>query len=266
VDGPKVIEYNTTPGGILPGDQLSVLFQQLAGEIGFDRDWQIRPLLVLPAVRDAMIKTYQAWGGTGAPLLIFAVPRELKDFIGQVQITLNALATSGLSARIADPGELEFSDGRLRHQGDPVGILVRVFLPEMIPGLGDRLHGIFQAVRAGVVCMITAFRNTVMGHKALFALMTDPEIDLGLPTTVSDLVRTHVPWTRLRSNDRPPIPLASVSIYCPGLWLIANNWYASRCPVMAARGSYWAGRWRRRNGAKVSNRLCRAAVRCCNSE
>ena len=197
VEGPKVIEYNTTPGGILPGDQLSVLFQQLAGQIGFDRDWQIHPLLVLPAVRDAIIKTYQAWGGSGAPLLIFAVPHELKDFIGQVQITIDALASTGLNARIADPGELEFADGALRHQVDPVGVLIRVFLPEMIPGLGDRLRGIFAAVRARAVCMVTAFRNTLLGHKALFALITDPDIDLGLPATVSDLVRTYVPWTRL---------------------------------------------------------------------
>jgi hypothetical protein len=235
VDGPKVIEYNTTPGGILPGDQLSVLFQQLAGEIGFDRDWQIRPLLVLPAVRDAIIKTYQAWGGTGAPLLIFAVPRELKDFIGQVQITLNALATSGLSARIADPGELEFADGRLRHQGDPVGVLIRVFLPEMIPGLGDRLRGIFQAVRAGAVCMVTAFRNTVMGHKALFALITDPEIDLGLPATVSDLVRTHVPWTRLLIEGPTTDPAGQRIDLLP--WAIAQRQQLVCKPVSGYGGA-----------------------------
>ncbi|HAS50283.1 MAG TPA: hypothetical protein DCS21_00415 [Gammaproteobacteria bacterium] len=200
-EGPKVIEYNGTPGGIMPGDQLSVLFQQLAGQIGFDQDGSISPLLVFPAVRTAILKTYQAWGGTGDPLLIFAIPRELPGFVGMVQSTIDALMASGLSARVADPGELEFSNGRLRHQGDPVGVLIRVFLPEMIPRLGDRLHGVFLAIRAGAVCMITAFRNTLLSHKALFALITDPELDLGLSATVSEQVRTYVPWTRLLIDE-----------------------------------------------------------------
>ncbi|WP_041447113.1 hypothetical protein [Thiocystis violascens] len=172
-DGPKVIEFNPTPGGILQGDQLTDLFQQVAERIGFDQEWQIRPLLVFPGVRESLINTYRAWGGQGDPLLIFAVPRELKDFIDPIQATIDALAASGLSARIADPGELEFADGALRHRGESVGVLVRVFLPRMIkliPGLDERLQGIYAAVRAGAVCMVTAFRNTLLGHKALFAL------------------------------------------------------------------------------------------------
>lgn len=199
-DGPKVIEFNPTPGGILPGDQLTELFQRLAERIGFDQEWQMRPLLVFPPVRDSLLNTYRAWGGQGDPLLVFAVPRELKDFIDPIQVTIDALQASGVSARIADPGELEFAAGALRHRGETVGVLIRVFLPKMIhmiPGLGERLQGIYAAVRAGAVCMVTAFRNTLLGHKALFALISDPEIDLGLPAPIGALVRAHVPWTRL---------------------------------------------------------------------
>lgn len=196
-EGPKVIEYNSTPAGFFV-DQLSGLFLRLAGQIGFDRDWQLSPLLVFPRLRDAIIHTYQDWGGTGEPLVILAVPRELGSYVSGIRTIIDILtALGGLRVRYADPGELEFTGGALRHQGEPVGVLIRFFVLDMIPRLGDRLQGVFAAVRAGAVCMIAAFRNTLLSHKALFAMLTDPELDLELPATVSEQVRACVPWTRL---------------------------------------------------------------------
>ncbi|MBK1720259.1 hypothetical protein [Thiocystis violacea] len=237
-DGPKVIEFNPTPGGILQGDQLTELFQRLADQIGFDREWRIRPLLVFPPVRESLVNTYRAWGGQGDPLLVFAVPRELKDLVDPIQATIDALAQSGLSARIADPGELEFTDGALRHRGEPVGVLVRVFLPkmiQMIPGLGERLQGIYAAVRAGAVCLVTAFRNTLLGHKALFALISDPEIDLGLPEEVAELVRAHVPWTRLLIDGSSRDPAGQPIDLLP--WAIAQRQQLVCKPVSGYGGS-----------------------------
>jgi hypothetical protein len=61
----------------------------------------------------------------------------------------------------------------------------------------DELQPLTTALRHDAVCMVNSFRSELTGHKALFALVTDPKMELGLTRTERDVVDRHVPWGRL---------------------------------------------------------------------
>ena len=198
-DGLRVLEFNGgLPGGILPADASATL---MAGTDIADRFGQRHPFRITSAgdaVLDAMVKTWHDFGGTGLPYTVVAMPSELKEIATPAITYLTGLAHArGIEIEVADPGDLVFSDGRLRNGGRPVDVMVRAFFTPMLSYLGERLDGIKAALRAGSLCMITSLQSGLFGLKSLFAMATDPALDLDVPAEQLALAQAHLPWTRI---------------------------------------------------------------------
>ncbi len=198
-DGLRVLEFNGgLPGGILPADASATL---MADTDIADRFGQRHPFRITSAgdaVLDAMVKTWHDFGGTGLPYTVVAMPSELKEIATPAITYLTGLAHArGIEIEVADPGDLVFSDGRLRNGGRPVDVMVRAFFTPMLSYLGERLDGIKAALRAGSLCMITSLQSGLFGLKSLFAMATDPALDLDVPAEQLALAQAHLPWTRI---------------------------------------------------------------------
>ncbi|MCB0899898.1 MAG: hypothetical protein KDC40_13870 [Actinobacteria bacterium] len=198
-DGLRVLEFNGgLPGGILPADASASV---MAGTDIAERFRQRHPFRIMSAgeaVLDAMVKTWHDFGGTGLPYTVVAMPDELKAIATAAIDYLTGLAGArGIEIEVADPGDLVFSDGRLRNGGRPVDVLVRAFFTPMLSYLGERLGGIKAALRAESVCMITSLQSGLFGLKSLFAMATDPALDLDVPAEKLALAQAHLPWTRI---------------------------------------------------------------------
>ena len=76
-------------------------------------------------------------------------------------------------------------------------MVYRLMLTRDVLSSLDEVRPLLAALQQQAVCMINPFRSELMGHKALFALLTDPDVDLGLGSTERDIIREHVPWGRL---------------------------------------------------------------------
>lgn len=198
-DGLRFLEFNGgLPGGILPADGSADLLSstELAGEFG--QQHQFRTATVGLDVLAALVATWHDFGGSGLPYTVVGLPHELTDMVAPALTYLSKLADAqGIELAVADPGDLVYSGGRLRLRGREVDVLVRAFFTPMLGYLAERLDGVRAALRAHDLCMITSLRSGLFGMKSLFAMVTDPQVQLDLPAQQLALVREHLPWTRL---------------------------------------------------------------------
>ncbi len=198
-EGLRFLEFNGgLPGGILPADASAALLKDTDVAQRFGQEHPFRTASVGQDVVDALVSTWHDFGGIGDPFTAVALPAELTEIATPGIRYLSGIAAArGLEIAVADPGEMVFADGRLRLNGRAVDVLVRAFFTPMFAYLGQRLDGIKAALRAQSLCMLASLQSGLFGLKSLFALVTDPALDLGLPSDVVSRARAALPWTRL---------------------------------------------------------------------
>lgn len=207
-DGLQVLEFNGgLPGGVFDSDVSAALMSQTDIASAFASQFPFRTTTAGQAVLDVMVKTWHEFGGSGLPFTVVALPRELTAVASRAITYLCDLAAArGIEIHVADPGDVGYSQGRARLDGQPVDVLVRAFFTPMLEYLGDRLDGIKAALRAGSLCMITSLQSGLFGVKSLFAMATDPAVDIDVTPEQLSLARAHLPWTRLVAPGRSTDP------------------------------------------------------------
>jgi hypothetical protein len=206
--GLRFLEFNGgLPGGILPADGSAGLLAETDVAQRFGQAHPFSTARVGHEVLDALVGTWHDFGGSGSPFTVVALPRELTEMVTPALNYLSGLAQQrGLELAVADPADLAFATGRLRLRGQPVDVLVRAFFTPMLGYLAERLDGIKAALRAGAVCMVTSLQSGLFGLKSLFAMVTDPAVELDVPGEHLALVREHLPWTRMVSGGSTTDP------------------------------------------------------------
>ncbi|MEZ5117609.1 MAG: hypothetical protein R2737_15210 [Candidatus Nanopelagicales bacterium] len=211
-DGLRVMEFNGgLPGGVLPTDGSASVMRTWSPYERLASRFPVRIPQVGAEVVAGVRSTWAGFGGTGEPAVVFAVPDELRDFLAQsLAYMLDVAAAEGLSVRVADPGALSYAPSSgLTLDGARVDLVVRVFFTTMLQALGSRLDALNAAARAGDVCLITSYRSGLFGHKSLFALVTDPAVDLDVPAEARSLAMAHLPWSRLMEDVSTTDPAGS---------------------------------------------------------
>lgn len=203
-EGLRILEFNGgLPGGILPADGTAAVLSATDVAAQFASEHPFRTATVGEDVVSALVSTWHAYGGSGDPFTVVALPHELTDIAANGIAYLSGIAQArGLELLVTDPGDLVFADGRLRLAGRPVDVLVRAFFTPMLAYLGPRLDGIKAALRNESICMIASLQSGLFGLKSLFALVTDPDADLDVPAQTLDTARRALPWTRLVEDRR----------------------------------------------------------------
>ncbi|MDA4846742.1 hypothetical protein [Hoeflea poritis] len=198
--GMNFVELNADcPGGAGHNDRLADVFQALETFRAVDGEFGLKPLMLQPAMGKAMMDAWREWGGRHPPTV--GVVGWFESFGTTAEaVTTDAepLRDAGIGGIVADvPETLEFDGRRLRVGGVEVDLLYRLMLTRDVLGARAALKPLLDALRQNAVCMVNPFRAELMGHKALFALITDPDADLGLTAAERAMVRDHVPWGRL---------------------------------------------------------------------
>jgi len=156
-------------------------------------------LWLQPAVATALMEAWRDWGGTHAPTIAMVgwferKGRTAESILGNAQPLLAAGAGSVIAV---EPAALEFDGRRLAADGVAIDMVYRLMLTrEALAALGD-LKPLFSALRQNAVCMVNPFRAELMGHKALFSLLTDPDFHFHLDSAEREVIRNHLPWGRL---------------------------------------------------------------------
>ncbi len=201
------IELNAdTPQGTGHNDGIVSFFQRLETFARFSDRYRVRPLRLEGVLLETLLKAWENWGGTDKPTIATICLTSDPVRLTGLEIDDRYFKQQGYESILCDPRELDWDGERLRHGDDAVDIVHRVMLTGECVARSDEFKAVLDAVSAGAVCMVNPFRSELLGHKAVFALLTDPARDFGFSAKERAAIRTHVPWTRRVADGRTTGP------------------------------------------------------------
>jgi hypothetical protein len=84
----------------------------------------------------------------------------------------------------------------------------------------DELGALLQAAKDRAITMVNPFRCKPIHKKAIFAVLTDDELQSLFTAEERDAIRAHVPWTRLVREGRTTRDGAAIDL---PPWILANR-------------------------------------------
>jgi hypothetical protein len=110
--------------------------------------------------------------------------------------------SKGYPALVCDPRHLVFEGGRLRHDGTAIDIVYKRLLVNEFLERRAQLHALYEAVRDRATVMVNPFRCKPLHKKAIFAVLTDDEMQGLFTEHERKAIAAHVPWTRRVREER----------------------------------------------------------------
>jgi uncharacterized circularly permuted ATP-grasp superfamily protein len=191
-------EYNAeSPAGIGYTQRLCEVFDSTSMMVRFREHRQVRYHKVIDGLLEALMASYREWGGTAKPPTIAIVDwREVPTWT-EFEVLRDAFSAAGVPTIVCDPRELALTNGVLMAQGMRIDLVYRRVLVNDILARSEECKTLVDACKARVVCMANSFRCKLAHKKAFFAVLTDPAHESMFSRPELDVVRAHVPWTRV---------------------------------------------------------------------
>jgi hypothetical protein len=201
------IELNAeAPAGIAYHDVLSRMFEGFGAMQKLAENLQFRPLRVTGWLLQALLTTWNEWGrGAGKPRIAIVDWRD-SPTIAEFRLLADSFKRSGYSTVVVDPRDLEFRGGRLYGHGGRIDLVYRRVLFEDCLARPDDVAALVDSVSARAVCMVNPFRAHLLHRKRLFAYLTDPTTPVRFSDEQREVLRAHVPWTRVLCDSNTTSP------------------------------------------------------------
>jgi hypothetical protein len=249
------IELNAdTPQGMGHNDALIAFFERLDTYERFAQRYRVRPLRLEESLLETLLAIWGEWGGEGKPTIGVVTRTDDPVRTSSLEIDVQRYAEQGLEAELVDFRELSFDRGRLRHGDRKLDLVHRVMTTAECLQVRDEVAPLLDAVRDGAVCMVNSFRSELLGHKAIFALLTDPDYEFGLSGAERPRSGRTSPGRGGCSTAGRPAPTAPRST-CSSTWSTTASGSCSSPPTTSAgTGCGWGGARARRSGGTRSPR------------
>jgi hypothetical protein len=224
--GPRLIEINTNPGGLLLNAMLAQA-QRLC-----------LPALSAPAVAadaaataiDALINEWRLQGGPTPESLVAIVDEtpEQQYLYAEFVLFQQQLEARGYRTAICDPVALKYIDGALRLDGERVGLVYNRLTDFALRA--PLLQPLRQAYLDGNVGVTPHPRaHALWADKRNLTLLCQPEflVRTGLASDLQELLSKIVPPTELVTIDN-----------CEHLWATRRQWFFKPAAGFGSRASY----------------------------
>jgi len=198
-DGLQFTEYNAeTPAGGGYNDALTEMFFAMPVMRRFVKDWDARALPARHNVLQALLDCWEQFSGGRSKPRIAIVDWDEVPTQSEFRLFQDYFRRQGYECQIVSPQGLEFRSGALR---GPDGTIVdviykRVLLHELVERQG-LAHAIFQAVRAGAVCMVNPPSCKILHKKASLAVLSDERNAALFSPDERQMIDATIPWTRV---------------------------------------------------------------------
>ncbi len=193
----QFVELNAeTPAGIGYAEVLTELFLELPIVKRFQERYALRRFLARDRLLDTLLACYREGGGRSPrPTIAIVdyddVPTRTEHFLFR-----DFFESRGCPALVCDPRQLVFENGRLRFEGREIDIVYKRLLVNELLEKKDQLGPFLAAARARAVTIVNPFRCKPIHKKAIFAVLTDDELQSLFSDDERAAIRAHVPWTR----------------------------------------------------------------------
>ncbi len=202
-DSLKFAEYNgESPAGAGYTETLGEIFLKLPLVAEFDKSFQVHSYPLSAKLLDALMTSYLDWGGTSKrPQMLITDWREVPTWT-EFEILKERFEKLGVPVELADPRELQFDGKELTAGGKKIDLVYRRVLMNDIVSRSAECKALVDAVAANAVCVANHFRCKIPHVKAFFAVLTDERNDGLFSFGERELIRKHVPWTRVVADVR----------------------------------------------------------------
>ena len=202
------IEFNgESPAGMAYNDVLAELFLDTPLMRRFAERYPVEPIMARRHAVGALLRGYYEWRGGYGKLPDVAIldwPRV--PTTSELRLFDAYFRRYGIGVTICTPDELDFHDGRLYAAGRAVDFVwKRVLISELLQRYGLD-NPIFDAARAGAICMVNPWNCKLLHKKASFAVASDERHAYLFTPAELDAIRRHIPWTRMVEDRRTLAP------------------------------------------------------------
>jgi uncharacterized circularly permuted ATP-grasp superfamily protein len=199
----KFAEYNgESPAGAGYTETLAEIFRELPVMREFASSYEIHSYPLSAKLLDALLMSYLDWGGTTKrPQVLITDWREVPTW-SEFEILKARFERLGVPVVLADPRDLHFDGKHLTANGKKIDLVYRRVLMNDIVARAAECKALVDAVAANAVCMANHFRCKIPHVKAFFAVLTDERNDALFSFGERELIRKHVPWTRVVADVR----------------------------------------------------------------
>jgi hypothetical protein len=202
-DSLRFAEYNgESPAGSGYGETLAEIFRVMPVMREFAGRYEVHDYPLSARLLDALVAAYVDGGGASRrPQMAIVDWKEVPTW-SEFQILKTRFEKLGVPVEVADPRELEFDGKTLHAHGRKIDLVYRRVLINDIIARPGECKALVDAYAAGAVCVANSFRCKIPHVKAFFAVLTD-ERNAGLFSFGErELIRKHVPWTRVVADAR----------------------------------------------------------------
>jgi uncharacterized circularly permuted ATP-grasp superfamily protein len=202
-DSLKFTEYNgESPAGAGYSESLSDIFRELPVMEEFAKRFEVHSYPLSAKLLDALVQTYVDWGGQSQrPQMAIVDWNEVPTW-SEFEIFKERFEKMGVPVVLANPRELEFDGKQLAAKGKKIDLVYRRILINDIVAKPAECEALVKAYAAGVVCVANNFRCKIPHVKAFFGVLTDEKNAVLFSSEERELIRQHVPWTRVVRDVR----------------------------------------------------------------
>lgn len=193
----QFVELNAeSPAGIAYFEELAQVFLGLPLVKKFQERWSLGTFQARQRVLDVLVACYREAGGRKERPTIAVVDYEDVPTRTEHHMFREFFESHGYPSLVCDPRHLTYEGGRLRHAGQEIDIVYkRLLVNEFLERVGE-LQALLQAARERAVTLVNPFRCKPIHKKAIFAVLTDDELQPLFTPEERSAIAAHVPWTR----------------------------------------------------------------------
>jgi len=196
-------EYNAeSPAGLGYSQTLSEVFSDLEVMSRFRKVYAVRSYALMETILDALLASYRDWGGASkAPQIAIVDWREVPTW-SEFEILQSRFEKLGVPALICDPRDLAFDGTSLSAHGRKIDFVYRRVLINDIIARPAECAALLAAYEKRAVCVANTLQCKIPHKKAFFAVLTDERNREMFSPEERELIRRHIPWTRLVAETR----------------------------------------------------------------
>lgn len=196
-------EYNAeSPAGPGYAETLADVFLAMPIMERFSQRYSVRKFPLMKLLLAALLASYREWGGSASPPVIAIVDwREVPTW-SEFEIIQSHFQREGVDTVLADPRDLVFKSGKLTANGQRVDLVYRRVLINDIVARPNECAALVEAYSSGAVCVANALTCKIPHKKSFFAVLTDEQNSALFSPSERELIRRHIPWTRLLADTK----------------------------------------------------------------
>jgi hypothetical protein len=202
-DSLKCAEYNgESPAGAGYSETLADIFRKLPIFAEFSKQWDIHTYPLSARLLDALVATYVDFGGDSKrPQMAIVDWREVPTW-SEFEILKQRFEKMRVPVVLADPRDLVWDGKKLTAHGKKIDLVYRRVLINDIVARPEECEALVKAYESGTVCVANNFRCKIPHVKAFFAVLTDDKNAALFDDREKQIIRHHIPWTRVVSGTR----------------------------------------------------------------